>query len=145
MKIEKGRELLYLSRADVMGCAISPADANAAIEAAFVGVPIRASRGEFLDASWISPGTFVSMIDVRFSWRRETLRAFDRVVTDDLDHGIGSRGVHFGRPIESDLAGIASAWAKTRTAFEYGAGRVRIRGHRAWRRGTSERRVRPCP
>jgi ornithine cyclodeaminase/alanine dehydrogenase-like protein (mu-crystallin family) len=36
MKIAKGRELLYLSRADVVGCAISPADANAAIEGGFV-------------------------------------------------------------------------------------------------------------
>lgn len=36
MKIEKGRELLYLSRADVVNCAISPPEANAAIEAGFV-------------------------------------------------------------------------------------------------------------
>jgi hypothetical protein len=31
-----GRELLYLSRADVMGCSISPAEANAGIESGFV-------------------------------------------------------------------------------------------------------------
>jgi ornithine cyclodeaminase/alanine dehydrogenase len=92
-----------------------PRDAIADVDIVVSSVPIRPSRGEFLDASWTSPGTFVSMVDVGFSWRRETLRAFDRVVTEDVDHGIGSRGLHFGKPIESDLPHIVSASDKGAT------------------------------
>lgn len=36
------------------------------------------------------------------------MQAFDRVVTDDVDHAIGSHGLHFGKPIDTDLAGIMS-------------------------------------
>jgi ornithine cyclodeaminase/alanine dehydrogenase len=85
-----------------------PRSAVADVDIVVSSVPIR-PRGEFLDASWTSPGTFVSMVDVGSSWRRKTLGVFDRVVTDDVDHGIGSRGLHFGKPIETDLAGIISA------------------------------------
>ncbi len=85
-----------------------PRDAIADVDIVVSSVPIRPSRSEFLDASWTSPGAFVSMVDVGFSWRRETLRAFDRVVTDEVDQSIGSRGLHFGKPIDTDLAGIMS-------------------------------------
>jgi ornithine cyclodeaminase/alanine dehydrogenase len=100
-EVARGKGLEARSVAD-------PHDAIADVDIVVSSVPIRPSGGAFLDANWTSPGTFVSMVDVGFSWRRETLRAFDRVVTEDIDQGIGSRGLDFGQPIDADLAGIMS-------------------------------------
>ncbi len=84
-----------------------PREAVADVDIVVTSVPHRARR-EVLDAGWTAPGTFVSMVDLGFSWRRETLPAFDRVVTDDLDQGTGAHGLNFGKPIETDLAALVA-------------------------------------
>jgi len=38
----------------------------------------------FLDANWLKPGVFVSMVDLAVSWLPETMSAFDQIVIDDL-------------------------------------------------------------
>jgi ornithine cyclodeaminase/alanine dehydrogenase len=48
-------------------------------------VPHAAPENPFLEASWVSPGTFVSMVELGYSWRADTFDAFDRVVTDDVE------------------------------------------------------------
>jgi len=48
-------------------------------------VPHAAPENPFLDVSWTSPGTFVSMVELGYSWRAETFHAYDRVVTDDVE------------------------------------------------------------
>jgi len=39
----------------------------------------------FLDANWLKPGVFVSMVDLAASWLPETMSAFDQIVIDDLE------------------------------------------------------------
>lgn len=39
----------------------------------------------FLDANWLKPGVFVSMVDLAASWLPETMNAFDQIVIDDLE------------------------------------------------------------
>jgi ornithine cyclodeaminase/alanine dehydrogenase len=85
----------------------APREAVADVDVVVSSVPARPG-GAFLDASWISPGTFVSMVDLGFSWRRESLSAFDRIITDDLDQGTGSHGLNVEKPVDTDLAGIVS-------------------------------------
>ena len=37
----------------------------------------------YIDASWLKPGAFASITDVAKPWKRETMKAFDRVIIDD--------------------------------------------------------------
>lgn len=39
----------------------------------------------FLDANWLKPGVFVSMVDLAASWLPKTMNAFDQIVIDDLE------------------------------------------------------------
>jgi ornithine cyclodeaminase/alanine dehydrogenase-like protein (mu-crystallin family) len=48
-------------------------------------IPLGSDRTKFLDAHWIRPGGFASMVDLGYAWDRESLRALDVVVTDELD------------------------------------------------------------
>lgn len=73
-------------------------------------VPHTSPDAQFLDAGEVSPGTFVSMVDLGFGWRRETLMHFDRVLTDNLEQS-GPRGterLNFEGDYAGDLADIVS-------------------------------------
>ncbi len=48
-------------------------------------IPMGSDRTQYLDANWIRPGGFASMVDLGYAWDRDTLRALDVVVTDELD------------------------------------------------------------
>jgi alanine dehydrogenase len=49
----------------------------------------RASFSEpFLDPAWISPGTFVSGVDLARSWKSETIRDLDLVATDHREQSL---------------------------------------------------------
>ncbi len=39
----------------------------------------------FLDARWLSPGTFATITDLAAPWQNEGMSAFDRIVIDDID------------------------------------------------------------
>jgi ornithine cyclodeaminase/alanine dehydrogenase-like protein (mu-crystallin family) len=51
-------------------------------------VPRTVTGKPFLDANWVSPGTFVSMVDVGQSWKRESLGAFTDCFTDEMSQGL---------------------------------------------------------
>jgi ornithine cyclodeaminase/alanine dehydrogenase len=90
------------------GCHAAADDAEQAIARADIvvtSVPVR-NRDGMLDARWLKPGAFVSMVDLGWSWRRETLAALDLMVTDDLDQGGGASGFNCDRSIEIDLPAL---------------------------------------
>jgi ornithine cyclodeaminase/alanine dehydrogenase len=64
----------------------------------------------FLDASELSPGTFVSMVDLGYSWHRATLASLDRVICDDLEQSGpgGSEKLNFDGTYAGEIADIVS-------------------------------------
>lgn len=54
-------------------------------------VPEKEGFKSFLDCAWLSPGSFVSMVDIGRSWHAETIGQLDKMVCDDLEQsGPGS-------------------------------------------------------
>jgi len=62
--------------------------AKAAIEGADIVVTTLTLAPElqpFLDARWLKPGSFTTMVDLALPWLPETMRSFDRIIIDDLE------------------------------------------------------------
>ncbi len=86
-------------------------DPRAAVEGQDVvvtTVPRRGTPREFLDSAWVSPGAFVSMVDLGYGWRRETIVAFDQIVTDEINPVTGRsiEALNYDGGFESDLSGL---------------------------------------
>lgn len=82
-------------------------------------VPHGSDSAGKMDANWVEPGTFVASVDLGFGWRRETLAAFDRTVTDDREQStVGPKGtLNYDGPFAAELCELV-------------AGRVKGREHR---------------
>ena len=61
----------------------------------------------FLDAGWLGPGTFTSMVDLGLSWISETLPGLDRVVTDDIAQA-GSERLAYPEPYDGEVADLVT-------------------------------------
>jgi ornithine cyclodeaminase/alanine dehydrogenase len=85
-----------------------PRDAVRGHDIVVSSVPPASPTGRFLDAADVSPGTFVSMVDLGFGWRRGTLGRFDRLVTDNIAQSgpNGSETLNFEGPYAGDLADV---------------------------------------
>jgi ornithine cyclodeaminase/alanine dehydrogenase-like protein (mu-crystallin family) len=59
---------------------------NAVSEADIVvtSVPQASTRTPFLEAAWVAPGSFVSMVDVGRSWKPDGLASFTSCFTDEM-------------------------------------------------------------
>ena len=57
-----------------------PQEAVTGVDIVVSSVPHGASENPILDAAWVSQGTFVSMVELGYAWKRASLAAFDRVV-----------------------------------------------------------------
>jgi len=68
-----------------------PIEAVQGLDIVVSSVPHGAPENPILDAAWVSPGTFVSMVELGYAWKRDTLAAFDRVVTDDVEQSAPRR------------------------------------------------------
>jgi ornithine cyclodeaminase/alanine dehydrogenase len=68
-----------------------------------------ASAGQ-LDANWVEPGTFVASVDLGFGWRRASLAAFDRTVTDDREQStVGPTGtLNYDGPFAAELSDLVT-------------------------------------
>jgi ornithine cyclodeaminase/alanine dehydrogenase len=69
-------------------------------------VPSGPSLTPFLDPGWVSPGAFVSAVDVGRSWK-DGFEAFDRVVTDDRAQAVVQRAegrLAYGGDFDTELA-----------------------------------------
>ena len=85
-----------------------PRDAVRGQDIVVTSVPHASTSSRFLDAADVSPGTFVSMVDLGFGWRKETLGEFDRVVTDNMAQSGpgGSEKLNFDGIYVGDLADV---------------------------------------
>ena len=83
------------NRARAKGWPRAVSDARAAIEGSDIiisSIPHGSGTGQ-LDANWVEPGTFVASVDLGFGWKRASLAAFDRTVTDDREQStVGAKG-----------------------------------------------------
>jgi alanine dehydrogenase len=106
-------------------------DARGAVEAADIvvtSVPAAPNFLPFLDGGWLKPGAFAAMVDLGRSWKRETIRGFDVMATDDRAQSemLAAEGklAHAG-PWPADLADFATgrhpgrADARQRTGFVF--------------------------
>jgi ornithine cyclodeaminase/alanine dehydrogenase-like protein (mu-crystallin family) len=90
--------------------ATDPNEAIGQVDIVVSSVPHAAPENGFLDAARLSPGTFVSMVDLGYSWRASTFGALDRVFTDDIAESGpgGSEKLAYGGAYAGDIADLAA-------------------------------------
>ena len=121
-----------------------PRDAVRGHDIVVSSVPHASPSGRFLDAADVSPGTFVSMVDLGYGWRKETLGRFDRIVTTTSHRApqrIGKaqlRGTLCGGSCRCDRK------THPRTDLGGGAERTDFRRNGSCRRGSGDRSIRGC-
>lgn len=70
----------------------------------------------FLDARWLNPGVFVTMVDLAASWIPDSLKAFDRIVIDDLQQEASmEKPLVDPALVQGDLSGLVSGATPART------------------------------
>ena len=102
-----------------------PREVVAGSEIVVTSVPHAAIEAPFLDAAWLPPGAFVSMVDLGNSWKAETIRQLDIVAVDDIEQGLpdGSDPLNFVGAFDAEIGDIVAGklagrtGAKQRTAF----------------------------
>ena len=73
-------------------------------------IPHGSATAGQLDANWVEPGTFVASVDLGFGWRRDSLSAFDRTVTDDHEQStVGPKGtLNYDGPFAAELCDLVA-------------------------------------
>ena len=69
--------------------------------------PVVPRTAPFLDAGWLSPGSFAAMVDLGRSWHAESLTGLDRVVTDDIAQA-GAENLAYPKPYDGEVADLVS-------------------------------------
>jgi ornithine cyclodeaminase/alanine dehydrogenase len=93
----------------------APEAAVAGSDIVITSTPVVPRTPPFLDAGWLAPGSFTSMVDLGLSWHPEPLRALDRVVTDDLDQA-GSERLVYPEPYDGEIADLVAGSQPGRTS-----------------------------
>jgi len=90
--------------------AADPNQAIANVDIVVSSVPHQARDNGFLDAGHLSAGTFVSMVDLGYSWIVSAFGALDRVFTDDVAESGpgGSEKLNYPGPYAGDLADLVA-------------------------------------
>ena len=127
-----------------------PQAAVADCDIVITSTPVVPRTPPFLDAGWLAPGSFSSMVDLGVSWHSEPLRALDRVVTDDVTQA-GSEKLVYPEPYDGEIADLVAGSrpgrerAEERTALVFagiGLADVAVAAaveHRARERGLGRR------
>lgn len=92
-------------------------DPRAAVEnldMIITSTPIVPRPTPFLDAAWLSPGSFIGSVDLGASWIKESLAAIDIAVTDDIAQA-GSERVNFPRAYDGEVASLVAGTLAGRT------------------------------
>lgn len=71
-------------------------------------VPHKTLDDGFLDVAWLKQDAFVSMVDLGYSWRRQSFDGIDLLATDDRDQAPPGRGYNTDRVPAADLADLLS-------------------------------------
>ncbi len=90
-----------------------PQAAVADTDIVVTSTPVVPRTEPFLDAGWLSPGSFASMVDLAVSWKSETLAGLDRVVTDDRAQS-GSEGIAYKDPYDGEVADLVAGTLEAR-------------------------------
>jgi alanine dehydrogenase len=99
-------------------------DARAAVTGADVivsAVGIDASSAPFIDANWLSPGAFVTAVDLARPWSPSSLQTFDIVATDGIQQSeqlSRSGRMPFTGSFHADLSAFADVGSPLRTSAE---------------------------
>ena len=99
----------------------NPRSAIAHADVVVSAVGIDASSAPFLDANWLSPGTFVTAVDLARPWFPAGLQSFDLVATDGIQQSeqLGRSGrMPFTGTFHADLSTFADASRPLRTSAE---------------------------
>ena len=94
-----------------------PRDAVAGMDIVVSTTPVVPRTAPFLDAAWLSPGSFASMVDLGLSWISESLSGLDRVVTDDQAQA-GSEGLAYKEPYAGEVADLVVGRLEARQSHE---------------------------
>jgi len=85
-------------------------DPRAAVEnldIVITSTPVVPRTPSFLDAAWLSPGSFAGSVDLGVSWHKESLGSLDIAVTDDTAQA-GSERVNFPRAYDGEVASLVA-------------------------------------
>lgn len=91
--------------------AASPQDAIAGADIIVTSVPSHPNLKPFLDPAWVSPGAYVSTVDVGRSWM-DGFDTFDRIATDDRAQAVAQQAdgrMRYGGAFDSELADLITA------------------------------------
>ena len=94
-----------------------PRAALAGMDIVVTTTPVMPRTEPFLDAAWLSPGSFTSMVDLGLSWISESLSGLDRVVTDDQAQA-GSEGLAYKEPYAGEVADLVAGRLAARQSRE---------------------------
>ena len=83
----------------------NPKDALTEMDIVVTTTPVVPRTEPFIDAAWLSPGAFASMVDLGLSWISDSLGRLDRVVTDDQAQA-GSEGLAYKEPYDGEVADL---------------------------------------
>ncbi|MCC7045912.1 MAG: ornithine cyclodeaminase family protein [Alphaproteobacteria bacterium] len=94
-------------------------DAVRGIDIVVTSVPAAPDQRPELEQDWLAPGSFVAMVDLGRSWRKDGFAAFDRIATDD--HGqsaaLGKAGkLPWPGPFAADLGELVCGSKPGRTS-----------------------------
>jgi ornithine cyclodeaminase/alanine dehydrogenase len=79
--------------------------------------PVVPRTDPFIDAAWLSPGSFTGMVDLGLSWISESLGQLDRVVTDDQAQA-GSESLAYKKPYDGEVADLVVGRLAARQSAE---------------------------
>lgn len=80
-----------------------PCAAVANMDIVVTTTPVVPRTSPFLDAAWLSPGSFAGIVDMGVSWITLSLAALDIAVTDDIAQA-GSERVNYPKPYDGEVA-----------------------------------------
>jgi ornithine cyclodeaminase/alanine dehydrogenase len=95
----------------------TPRDALAEMDIVVTTTPVVPRTEPFIDAAWLSPGSFASMVDLGVSWFSDSLGRLDRVVTDDQAQA-GSEGLAYKEPYDGEVADLVVGRLAARQSAE---------------------------
>ena len=94
-----------------------PRDALTGMDIVVTTTPVVPRTEPFIDAAWLSPGAFASMVDLGLSWVSDSLNRLDRVVTDDQAQA-GSEGLAYQKPYDGEVADLVVGRLAARQSAE---------------------------
>jgi len=97
-----------------------PIEAVQGLDIVVSSVPHGAPENPVLDAAWVTPGSFVAMVELGYAWKRESMAAFDRVVTDDVEQSApgGTEQLNYRGAYAGEIADLVSGRLAGRQSAE---------------------------